>query len=193
LRSLCFCPSCRQLSKRDGCDVDVVAKQVGDALEKTFATGSGLDGDLQEYLDEKPELVPLLTWRRDQLHAWLSSIRQVCRLPIALEHHADWVQSGVDMQAAAAYYDQYVWAWDCDVADDVDSMIRMASVQDPCRLSMCVSAGESCSDSASLVSTVAAVAKAGWRSVYVENYGILPLERLEWVCEAVRYARREAM
>jgi hypothetical protein len=193
LRSLCFCPSCRQLSKRDGRDIDGIAGQVADTLEKSFRVGACLDADPQEFLNENPEIEPLLTWRRDQLHSWLASIRQVSRIPIALDHHHDWVHSGIDMQAAAAFYDQYVWTWDRAGAADIDAMICKGSVQEPSRLGMNVSAGEGCPDSASLVSAVAKIAKAGWRSVYVDNYGILPLDRLEWVREAVRYARRESV
>lgn len=192
LRSLCFCPSCRQLAKRDGLDVDAIAQHVSCILESVFESGTGLDGELPDFLADHAELEPLLLWRRDQVHAWLRSIREVCRPEIGLEHHADWVRSGLDAEASAAFYDQYVLSWDRAAVSDIASMIHGASAQDAARLGMYLSAGEDCPDHDSLVSSVREVAKSGWRAAYISNYGTVPLNRLAWIRDAVRYSRRES-
>ncbi len=48
-----------------------------------------------------------------------------------------------------------------------------------------------CPSAETFVSAVASAARLGVRSVDVYNYGLLPLERMEWVRRAARYAQRE--
>ena len=49
-----------------------------------------------------------------------------------------------------------------------------------------------CSDSAALVRAMGRAANLGVRSVNIYNYGMLSLNRLEWIKQATRYAQREA-
>lgn len=49
-----------------------------------------------------------------------------------------------------------------------------------------------CPDSQTLVRSAAAAVAAGVRSINIYNYGLLSLDRLEWIRRATRYAQREA-
>ena len=79
--------------------------------------------------------------------------------------------------------------------EDIESVVRttLQDTGDINRVELGLSAcAPACPDSPTLVRAVSQAANLGVRSVSIDNYGLLPLRRLEWIKQASRYAGREA-
>ncbi|MBI4579849.1 MAG: hypothetical protein HY718_09115 [Planctomycetes bacterium] len=196
LRTICFCESCRQLAGRDGIDVDAVASLVRDTLQRACDTGNSLPGIPRGFVQEHPRLDAYLQWRSSQLHVWAGSLRRTCRCALVLHCPPPPITSGVEVGKLNGVYD--VLLCDCDALDvrDVDDTIRRAS--DACqpkpgnKLSLRLSARADCSDAGALVAAVGMAAELGCHSVWISDYGTIPLARLDWIRQAVRYGHRQA-
>ena len=195
LRTLCFCESCRQLCKRDGVDIEAAAACAFQVLEQACATGTCLPGSPIEFAGEHPELRALLDWRSVQLTRWLASLHPQPECTLLLDRPRMPIHSGIKLQAATSACD--VFCVDCrrPAVESVDALVRgWTSKPDRLagRLSLSVSAGKECPDPAALVACLVHAARSGCHSVRIRNYGLLPIARLEWIRQAVRFAHREA-
>lgn len=194
LRTVCLCESCRQLAGRDGVDIQSLSGRASAVLDQALWTGTSLDQTVGGFIDEHAEVAAFLAWRSRQMESFLSSLRRACRCTLIVEEHDDFVHSGLDLVAGSSRYDVYSQVCRRPGAQEVDSAVAAALPvrEHPARLSLRLDAGQACPDPEALVAGVAQAARAGCHSVDVGGYGLIPPVRLDWIRQAVRFARREA-
>lgn len=193
LRTICLCESCRQLAGRDGVAVESAVKRIANTLERTCQTGTCLELTPAEFVEKHEELGAFLEWRGAQMQRLLGSLRRACRCQLVLDADAAPMHSGLDLAEASSWYD--VCSLPCRVteAPHVEQAVAagLALCGDPVRLGLRLGVGAGCSNSDALVASAVQAARMGCRAVEFDSYGILPLERLEWIRQACRFARRE--
>jgi hypothetical protein len=192
LRTICFCESCRQLAKRDGIDVDSAARVAGDVLNAACRTGSSSRGDVAGFVEAHDALDTYLRWRTSQLHRWICTLKTACGCTLVVEDHPEHLRSGISLQDIPDAYDVVLLRCREPAALGADSS-QAGRDWEPSRISAWFSAGAECPNSDALVRGVVQAAKSGCHSASVGDYGSVPLERLEWIRQAVRFARRETL
>lgn len=190
LLSLCVCPSCRQRAADAGIDADAVHKTILDHVERamrlesvdgnTLADLAASDGELRRYVEYRAETVTSL----------LRLVRERVDGRIFVEVDGD-PQSGQDVAALASLCDGLVVSRSPDESERFSAIVTAAGGMGR------VHAGVRCHppevvDSQELVTSVKALADAGCAGVIFSDYGAAPEPCLDWVRQAVRYARREA-
>lgn len=193
LGNICFCESCRQLSKRDGVNLDAAAAVALETLESACRTGDSSRQTIAEFAEDREPLAAYLDWRTAQLNAWIGTLKTTCRCMLMVDPHPDTMGSGISMESVFEAFD--VLACQCPrvSAAAVEAELAKAdSAWDRSRVAVRVSAGSGCPDSQSLVAAVAKIAKSGCHSAEISNYGSIPMDRLDWIRQAIRFARRES-
>jgi len=194
LCSLCFCESCRQSAARDGIDAAAAARSASVTLERIFARGQPLESSVHEFLADQDLLQAFSDWRCEQITSLIESIRPSCRCRFAV-HEQGGRDCGADYAAIANHCDVLVAA--CDPNEAVIQSAFGAALRethDAGRIELALSAcSPECPDAPTLVRAMRQAARLGIRSVQISNYGLIPLKRLEWIKEAIRYAQRETL
>lgn len=187
LLNLCFCESCRQTATRDGLDAQACIRSARAALERILTRDEPPSRSPQEFLGEEPLLSVWQDWRLRQVTELLGSLSDVCRTPMVVRLNPPTQYTGLEVAAKAAVGLQVAMS---SLGDDaVDAGFRDL----PPSVEVSLSARHpECRDAASLVRAVSRLARAGFRRVRIEDYGSIPVSRLDWVKQAVRYARRES-
>lgn len=192
LRSVCFCESCRQLAKRDGLDVDAAVGIASDTLEAACAGNACRKEPIADFVAAHPALRVFLDWRGEQLRRWLPTLEPACRCDLIVDAHQEPLRSGLEMSDIAACCDAVLGETTRTDAKQVEQWTQWGQrFCEPSRMSLRVSAGVRCDHSESLVAAVSAAARAGCRAVHIGDYGSVPLSRLEWIRQAVRFAHRQ--
>ncbi len=194
LRTICFCESCRQLSKRDGIDVEAAAKTAGETLETACRSGTCVQDPLSEFVEKNEALGAYLDWRKTQLHRWIPTLKTACRCTLIGEDYQQSLRSGLSLRELPDAYDILHCFCPETGADAVQAaMARIDGVWDRSKVAIGLSARVECPSSEALVGAVLRAAQSGCRAVSIGDYGSIPLERLEWIRQAVRFARRESL
>lgn len=193
LLTICFCESCRQLGKREGVDVDAAAAAASETIEAACRTGDAARSTVAEFVADREPLAAYLDWRAVQLNAWIGTLKTSCTATLLVEPHPEPLCSGISSQQLSDAFDMLACACPQVSAAGVDAeLANIDAVWDRSLVSMGVSAGADCPDSQSLVAAVARIAKSGCHSAEISDYGSIPLDRLDWIRQAVRFARRES-
>lgn len=198
LYNICFCESCRQLAKRDAIDVDAAADEVRAAMGKMLETGEPLPVSCEEFLEAHPFTAALVDWRCQRVTALVESLGRACgeRARTIVHIAGDRFLGAMDWKAIGSVCDGLLrnvgypdrqGAFEATVREVYDCTGDLARVE--LGFNACT---PPCLGSEALVSAVSQAARLGVRSVDIYNYGMLPLNRLDWVRQAVRYAQREA-
>jgi len=195
LWDLCLCESCRQLAIDAGLSPDAIARTVSVALESWMTTGRPADLGVAEYLANHQLLADFLATRSDLITRWIERMASIW--PGRLVYHlpADALASGTDIAMVAAHVDACMVSVtdDCERAieliGEIETTIGKAGnvwvrleAYPPC-----------CPDSPALVRTLTGLAERRVGSVLLENYGVIPVERMAWLKQAIRAARRVAL
>jgi len=192
---LCFCESCRQIARREEVDVAAAARSVSVALERAFETGQEPEGKIQESLAEDSILSAFIDWRSRQVTLLARAIREACPWPLILQRRGEPWETGEDSESLKPL---------CDGAASGCVNTETGSIEGPrpeelalagemSRIHLEMTVGDCwCRDSAAAVAAASRMVKRGIRNIRFRNYGVLPLARLEWIHQAVRFARREA-
>ncbi len=195
LRGLCFCESCRQMAAHEGTDVAAAAKVATRCLETILTRGEPLAMEPGELLEREPALAAYADWRRGQVTSLVKLIRTTCPCRLVVHRSGPPLWGATDFGALAAACDALLApCYDSDpqrlatavraAAADTGSVERVEV-----GLSACT---PPCPDAAGLVAAMRQAVEQGVRSANIYNYGLIPLSRLEWIRQAVRYATREA-
>lgn len=195
LRSICFCESCRQLARRDGVDVDAAIGIACDTLENACRTGAAVQDSPSGFVvRQHAALTAYLEWRTVQLHRWLATLKTASGCLLAFEEQQEWLCSGISLEESVDTCDILHHNCQETTAEAVDTeLARLSEVCPPPRISLGLGAGRTCVSSETLVAAVARAAQSGCHAVVIGDYGSIPLERLDWIRQAVRFARREAV
>lgn len=193
LRTICFCESCRQLSKRDEIDVDAAARIAGETLEAACRSGGSVQDSIADFVEQHEPLAAFLVWRRSQLQRWIASLKTACQCPLTGEAPP---QPEVDCLPAIELSDAFDNLYrTCGQtgAETVDATLAgLDAGWDPSRIILGISARSDCPSSEDLVAAVVRAVQSGCRAVAIGDYGSVPLDRLDWIRQAVRFARRES-
>ncbi len=192
LYSLCFCESCRHLATRDGFEFDALHGLARSRLEHALNEGEPLGSPAD--LFEEPLVAGFLTWRARQIVALHAALRKACSCELVLHQAGTPECDGTDWSALAGLTDRMMVR--CVepsihlIEDAISYGLRVA--HDPGRIELGLSVGAyACPDSQVLVAGLRHAAARGVAGASLANYGLLPLGRLEWIRNAIRYAQRE--
>jgi hypothetical protein len=195
LLSLCFCESCRQEAGKAGVDVEHVARGVADVLNGFLKTETPVD-PIEELAGKHDDLAKFLEWRTRTIERLIGSIKKACQCRLlaygtdrspATGYDAGRVRSQVDALMGFAYSPEVsVVEAACKELQDLLGTRREA-------MAIGLNATHPSSPNAqAIVRTATRAAELGIRQANIYNYGLLTDERLTWVRQAIRSARRAA-
>lgn len=194
LGGLCFCESCRQMAARDGIDVADAANVAREHLEHILATGEPLTQPVAEFVAKHSPLQDFVDWRCKQITSLIQTIKRSCRNRLVIHHSGEPFQAATVFPDIAAYCDALLA--ECREVDAhsitqlIQTVTKDAGSIDRVELSLSACTPP-CPDSTTLVRSMKHIAELGARSVSISNYGLIPISRLEWIRQAIRYAQRE--
>lgn len=194
LLGLCFCESCRQSAASDGIDAASAARSATVLLERALATGEPVQKSVEALIASDPILSAFAAWGERQVARLLDLLRQACRCRLVLRREGGRLTTGSDFAGLAAYCDALLTA-PAEPADEIEPAVQAAAgdMGDVGKVEVGVSAcAPACPDSTTLVRALSRAARSGVRTAVVENYGLLPVKRLDWIKQAARYAVRES-
>lgn len=195
LYNLCFCESCRQTAKRDGLDVEAAAGIASAGLNTILTDGTLKSATPEEHLSAHSELASFVDWRCGQVASLAAMLREVSPVRTVVHRVGNRHMTATDWRDVGAACDGLLAP--CSYSGE-EAMQKLVG-------EVCTDAGNlsgvelsfnactpQCPSAEAFVSAIAGAAKLGVRSVDVYNYGLLPIERMEWIRRAARYAQREA-
>jgi len=195
LQSLCFCESCRQVAQRDGVDVGSAAAVVARSLEKMLTYGQPLAQTISELVDAEPVLAAYAAWRRDQITLLIKLIKSSCSCRLVVQRSGCPYWAATDFTRIAQFCDALLVVFYNPDLSKMNEVVRAAAGEMggiervEIGLNAC---SPPCTSADTLVASMKRAVELGVRSANIYNYGMLPLNRLEWIRQATRYARREA-
>ncbi len=194
LLSLCFCESCVQAAIEAGVDASAVRRSVRVHLEPTVLGHPARTVSIEAFLAEDDLLRAFVGLRKSAVVALIDAARQRSRVPVVV--HTAWnvEQAAFDADKIATVCDGFVlpgWQEPLDVRTRRAAAL-VAAGGDPRR----VQAGFACYppdpvDGPTLVRRVHDAVQHGHDRIGFYNYGIAPNDCLDWVRQAIRFARRE--
>ncbi len=194
LYRLCFCASCRRAAEKDSVDVEAAVHATTRTLEEIFKTGSPRTEIPEHFAAAHPELMDFVDWRCRRVARLIASLRQVCTARLVVHRDGDRYLSATDWPSIARHCDATLST--CPHDDDTIRSTVETALSDTgdirhVELGFKATAPD-CPDSQTLVRSAATAVAAGVRSINIYNYGLLSLDRLEWIRQTTRYAQREA-
>ena len=194
LYNLCFCESCRQAAKRDGVDVEAAASAAMEGLTAILSDRDMEASSRESFLSENPDLGAFVEWRCGQVTSLVAMLKQVAGCRVVVHRVGDRYMTATDWQAVAGGCDGLLVPCSYSGDDAMKTLVEQVcgDTGDLSGVELSFNAcSPQCPSAETFVSAVASAARLGVRSVDVYNYGLLPLERMEWVRRAARYAQRE--
>jgi hypothetical protein len=196
LFNLCFCESCRQVAGDDGIDVEAAAKSVCETLEKIFVGGEPSGQSIEEFIGQVPVLSDYVNWRCAKVTSLVETLKLSCKCRVVVHRSGGRFVAGADFNAIGKHCDATLTNCPHPYTNEtIETVVKEASADagDVSGVELGFSASwPMCPDSATLVRSLSQSAKLGVGSVNIYNYGMIPLERMEWTRRATRYAGREA-
>lgn len=193
LYSLCFCESCRHLANREGLDFDALQALARERLQLAFSDGRPRGSP--EDLFEEPLVTAFLNWRAKQIGTLHAALRKACGCELVLHQAGTPECDGTDWAVLAEFADRLMVRCVEPSQDLIEDALGygLRVAHSPERIELGLSVGAyACPDSQVLVAGLRHAAARGVAGASLANYGLLPLNRLEWIRNAVRYAQREA-
>lgn len=195
LYNLCFCESCRQAAKRDGVDVEAAVGVTAEGLGRILSDAPPGAAAPEDFVSESPALAAFVDWRCRQVTSLVAALKQASACRVVVHRVGDRLMTATDWREVAGACDGLLAH--CPYSDGeagVDVLVRQVGCETGATRGVELgfnACTPPCPSAETFVSTVAAAARLGVRSIDVYNYGLLPLERMEWVRRAARYAQRE--
>ncbi|MHB9032783.1 MAG: hypothetical protein ACYC6L_07020 [Anaerolineae bacterium] len=186
LLGLCFCPACLQAAKERGIDGDELKEKTAAWLVHIFEgeidePASASEGALEEAV---PGLAPYLAMRDELTVKSLKGLIAASSVPLNL--------LGVKPNVLAAVHDQIGEVTNCAYVKDPAVVASVASstrqlVGDDLRVGLGLEISQKFTpDAANMAEKITAARQAGADSLYLYNYGLVPLRSLGWLRLALR-------
>ncbi len=195
----CFCASCRQRATDRGLDPEQAASRVRDHLEAAFRLEPPRCGSLDKLLAEEPTLAEFHRLRLETVTSLLKQVRTRTKARLLVDlsglsaGEAAWC--AVSLTGLAACCDGLLLAPPTADHHEERAFFEEAvkAVHGPPHVDLSIECYPPRTRTApALVSEVRRLAEAGYAGFGFFNYGLAPEPCLDWVRQAVRYARREA-
>lgn len=195
LLSLCFCAACRQAAERRGVDAAAVVRSVRAHLEPALSGQPASAMSPLELIQSDPLLAPYQAMRTGAVVELVDTARRRSRVPLIV--HSAWspLLAAWDAASIAPLTGGLLLpAWS---ESDADRQRRIRELAAAVGSSAGVQLGfcgypPAMPDASELVRRVHAAVTQGHVQVGFYNYGIAPRACLDWMRQAVRFARREA-
>ncbi len=176
---MCFCPSCRQAAAEQDVEAGPIAHHA--AALASAADGEVGDADVSAYR----------RFRSSVVAATVKAIRRHCQCALDVHFPDLDPHRGVSVEHIA----EFVSGWWAPESCETTRQALADAIGSRARIGVCAVVGagrELPGASADVVRNTSDLVVAGHRNVVFESYGATPLDRLEWVRQAIRFARREA-
>ena len=194
LLSWCFCSSCRQRASIASVDVEAVIASAKAHIEAAFRLEPAPHETFDAILADDPDLRAYFELRRESVTTLIRDIRPRNGVRLLLhvgpdihisgaavadlrEHCAGFIKSASD-------YGTPQWQGHLNHIVDQSGSAAAVDVGLPCYPALMPS-------SDALVAAAHQASQSGHRAIGFHHYGLAPEPCLEWVRQAVRYARRE--
>jgi hypothetical protein len=195
LWSWCFCSSCRQRAGEAGIDVESVAAVLRDRLERMLRLEVVGQTSFASLLAEDDRLAAYQTMRAEAVRSFAKSIRGRSKTRLVLDWSSRSEVIGASLEFLREHTDRVLLAFPAedtprsqalfgDLVDQAGGAARV-EVSVPC----CPPRAH---DGPSVVAAVHRATEAGHAAIGFFNYGLAAEPVLDWVRQAVRFAKREA-
>ncbi len=192
LFSWCYCAACTQRASDSGTDVPALRAAVDDLFKQWAGLESVGERTLADLIAANPPIAAFHKTRVETVASLLRSLQARSKAPLRwclpidaaspTSFAAEWKEycDGCYLPVSTVSHD----AWPVEI-------VRAAGGPSQCDLALpCHPPGSP--DGPALVAAVRQAAQDGYRSITFSNYGCAPEPCLDWVRQAIRYARREA-
>jgi hypothetical protein len=193
---MCFCESCRQAAKRDGVDVEGAASAAMDGLNAILSDKPLKAASPEDFVSQHPDLAAFVDWRCRQVTSLVAMLKQAAPCRVVVHRVGDRFMTATDWREVAGACDGLLAHCPYSDGDEaVKTLVEQVSSDTEgmngveLGFSAC---SPTCPSAEALVKGISTAAKLGVRSVDIYNYGLLPVERMEWIRRASRYAQRES-
>lgn len=192
LFSWCFCAACVQRAADGGVDAADVRSAMNTLFQQWTRLKSPAKLTLSELLDENPVLAAYQAARIETVTSLIRLLRGRSKVPLNLELTSYGECAAAIPSRLAEHCDGFFAPltstgdepWFADLVETVGGPGR-------CDVGFCCYPPWTKSGPA-LVTAVHRASQIGYKSVTFQNYGCAPEPCLDWVRQAIRYARREA-
>lgn len=185
--SWCFCASCRQRAAESSIDAEAVRLAAVDHWRQT----ANMENHSQSRDWETSEAHTLVSRYLNQHPATITSLIQLIRTrsPAALRYHLGPTSGTVGTGAAR---ECGAWVQHCGGADAAKELQPDSAIGAPSNCDILIPLSRATiKDGPSLVALVHQLSQVGYAGIGFDSYGLTPEPCLDWVRQAVRYARRE--
>lgn len=180
----CFCPACRQRAA-DSVDAGEVTR-LALAMLNDIVLKEPIYSSFEENVAQREVLAAYARMRSESITSLHRMIRQRSAKPIWRNRSIrDEIHSGFDMRSANEWCDGF-WVSE---PDSVEHAALLAIVGTPQRIT---AEFGPVPESAWLVSNVHDAAQRNYAAIAFGEYGLASPSHLDWVRQAIRYARRES-
>lgn len=195
LLSLCFCPSCRDRAGRDGVRVDRVVSDVQIGLDAQFRLEPPADLTLEMFLQRHPDVAAFEESRRQTTLSLLATLRRVSTIPLTWRPALD--DSPATSTAFSELFESIIVCGDAPtvkshVAPDTAAWKRKWQPASRVEVALCPMPPNH-ADAQSLIRHVKSLCADGHTTLHFGPMGELPPPCLDWIRQAVRYAKRESI
>lgn len=189
----CFCSACRQRAADAGVDVEAVRRTVLETVERAARLDTPAAVTFESLAAEHPALAAYHRMRVETVTSLVGLVRARVKTRLVVEPPTGLQQAGADPAVLASNCDALLLPFDHDRAEhgaDEDAAGEWRSAERieldmPCY-------PPHVPDGPALVERVHRASQAGHAAIGFGNYGIAPEPCLNWVRQAIRYARRES-
>lgn len=185
----CFCAACRQRARDGGIDVDGLVARMHERLGAQIEQSSGQT--LADFVAQEPLVAAYEQLRVQTVSSLVAAIRArtTTRLMLHLSPQAG--REAVRIPEFDAHCDGWisVAGGERQRTNEIASSSRVSPSR---REAAFLCHPPMCKDGPSLVSAVHEASQAGYAGVGFSHYGVAPEQCLDWIRQAIRYARRES-
>lgn len=198
LLSWCFCAACRQRAADAGIDMESVRAEAFQYIEAAFQLEKNRSlGSFQEFLDQASACAAYDRMRCEAVTSLMKTIRQRSDCPLHFHAPNNVYSSGAVIESLREFCNGLVIPPSENAGETTTPQSRYdeRTAQWSDRASITI--GMHCHpphtpDGPTLVSAVRFICQQGYESIIFSNYGMAPEPCLDWVRQAIRYARRES-
>ncbi|HWL94578.1 MAG TPA: hypothetical protein VNT79_13730 [Phycisphaerae bacterium] len=188
----CFCPACRQRAGEANVDADAAASEITQRIAAITELRSSARAEFAAIVVENTVLRAYSGIRAATVTSLLKLIRGRCGKPLVVRVSYDPLQSGQDLAAIRVHCDGFIWPGGRpEVCDRQSRVVEIAGGPQRVDMEICCHPPHMW-DGPAMVATVHEAALAGYAAVRFSDYGLVPAPCLEWVRQAIRFARRSA-
>ncbi|MFQ5411378.1 MAG: hypothetical protein ACE5EC_03745 [Phycisphaerae bacterium] len=196
LANWCFCPACWQRAEDVDIDVASVQRNILAILEPLLRLEPTRHTTFGDVLSEYAELAAYHRMRCESVRSLIKSVRRRTEARLLLHIPTNVWVSGADVATLGAHCDGFIASPGRGDAH-ASPLARAESLARACEAVERVEVGLSCypplcRDGPALVMAVHQASQQGYGAIGFSNYGLTPQPCLDWVRQAIRYARRES-